>query len=519
MKEFPLLSITIFLPLVGILFLVLMRGEKLAVIANARIVGLITSLATFLVSLLLVYYFDPSDSGFQFVEKVRWIDATKSYYHVGIDGISLPFVILTTFLTTLAILSSWQSIQTRVREYMIVFLALETLLVGLFCALDFVFFYVFFEGVLIPMFLIIGIWGGQRRIYAALKFFLYTFLGSILMLVAILAIYYKVGNTSIESATLYSFSHDFEIWLWLAFFVSFAVKVPMWPVHTWLPDAHVEAPTAGSVILAGILLKMGGYGFLRFSLPMFPEASQYFANFVFALSIIAVIYTSLVALVQKDMKKLIAYSSIAHMGIVTFGTFTFAKIGVQGAIFQMISHGLISAALFLCVGVVYDRMHTREITAFGGLVQNMPFYAVAFMVFIFASVGLPGTTGFVGEIFVLVAAFNLNGIMALGIALGMVLGAAYALWLYRRVIFGQLDKLELKKIFDLTPIEKIVFAPLVVSVVLLGIFPQPLLNLTDKAASKVITPYQKNQLDFNRGRHDLAFKDDTYLFEIKGAKR
>lgn len=511
MHHFPLLSTIIFLPVIGILFLILMKGDRDAVTSNARVVGLITSLTTFAASLVLVFSFDPNTSDFQFVEKVKWLEITNSHYHVGIDGLSLPFILLTTFLMPLAILSSWQSIQTRVRDYMIAFLALETLLVGMFCALDFVLFYLFFEGVLIPMFIVIGIWGGERRIYAALKFFLYTFLGSVLMLIAILAIYFKVGDTSIEGAMLYAFSFDFEFWVWLAFFASFAVKVPMWPVHTWLPDAHVEAPTAGSVILAAILLKMGGYGFLRFSLPMFPQASLYFADFMFTLSIVAVVYTSLVALVQKDMKKLIAYSSIAHMGLVTFGTFTFQKIGVQGAIFQMISHGLVSAALFLCVGVVYDRMHTREIAAYGGLVERMPFYAVAFMIFTLASIGLPGTTGFVGEVLVLMSAFDINGFLAFGVMSGMVFGAAYALWLYRRVIFGQLEKIDLKKIFDLTLVEKIVFAPIVASVVLLGIFPQPLLKLSDKTTNKIIAPYNRGVLDLKEKSLDLAQENDQEI--------
>lgn len=490
MNTLPLVSLTIFLPMVGVLFLLTMRGQAAVIEANARLIGLFTSLATFFVSLLLALSFDAQQPGFQFVEKLAWFPAFNSFYHVGVDGLSLVFVLLSTFLTPLAILSSWQSIQTRVRDYMIAFLVLETMMIGMFCALDFVLFYIFFEGVLIPMFLIIGIWGGDRRIYAALKFFLYTFLGSVLMLVAIIAIYYQVGNTSLENAMLHSFSQSFEIWVWLAFFISFAVKVPMWPVHTWLPDAHVEAPTAGSVILAGILLKMGGYGFLRFSLPMFPQASVYFSQMMYVLSIIAIVYTSLVALAQKDMKKLIAYSSIAHMGVVTFGTFTFDKLGVQGAIFQMLSHGIVSAALFLCVGVVYDRMHTREISAYGGLVQRMPLYAVAFLIFTLASIGLPGTSGFVGEILVLVSAFKVSGWLAAAVATAMVLGAAYALWLYKRVVFGALEKLDLKKILDLTTTEKYVLAPLIVVVVVFGVYPHPVLTLTDQSVAKIIAPYK-----------------------------
>lgn len=491
MTTLPLLSIIIFLPLFGVGFLLFMRGDDVALGRNARAVGLLTSLVTFFLSLLLVFGFDTGSSSYQFVEKSRWISGFNSYYHVGIDGISLLFVLLSTFLTPLAILASWTSITRRVRDYMIAFLVLETMMIGMFCALDFILFYLFFEGVLIPMYLIIGIWGGLQRIYASLKFFLYTFLGSVLMLVAIVAIFFQTGGTSIEEATAYHFARDMQLWLWVAFFVSFAVKVPMWPVHTWLPDAHVQAPTAGSVILAGVLLKMGGYGFLRFSLPIFPEASHYFAPLVFTLSIMAVIYTSLVALVQKDMKKLIAYSSIAHMGLVTFGTFTFLQEGVQGAVFQMISHGLVSAALFLCVGVVYDRLHTRDIDRYGGLVNRMPYYAFAFMIFTFASVGLPGTTGFVGEILILMAAFSINGFMAFGLATGMVLGAAYALWLYRRVIFGALTKDDLKKMMDLTKIEKMVLGPLVAAVVIFGVYPQPLLDISDKSVARLLASYQR----------------------------
>jgi NADH-quinone oxidoreductase subunit M len=486
----PLLSTVIFLPLFGVIFLLFIRGSEPAVSRNARAVTLLTSLATFALSLMVLGDFDKDISGFQLVEKHTWIALLNSSYHVGVDGISVLFVVLSAFLTPLAVLASWTAIKKRVREYMIAFLVLETMMIGMFCALDLVLFYLFFEGVLIPMFLIIGIWGGERRIYASLKFFLYTFLGSVLMLVAMVVMYFQLDGTSIEAAIDHIFPATMQVWLWLAFFVSFAVKVPMWPVHTWLPDAHVEAPTGGSVILAGVMLKMGGYGFLRFSLPMFPEASVYFAPYVLGLSVIAVIYTSLVALVQKDMKKLIAYSSVAHMGIVTCGTFTFMPEGLQGAVFQMISHGLVSGALFLCVGIIYDRVHTREIERYGGLVQRMPYYAVAFLIFTFASIGLPGTSGFVGEILVLMAAFQVNGWLAFGIATGMVLGAAYALWLYRRVVFGPLEKSDLKKLLDLTLREKLVLAPLIITVIGFGIYPQPLLNLSDKAVAKILRPYK-----------------------------
>lgn len=504
MIQLPLLSLTIFLPLLGVFFLSFAKEEGERGEQNARIVALITSIATFILSLLCLMRFDSGSGDFQLVEKHSWLTFLNSSYHVGVDGISMPFVLLSTFLVPLAIMSSWKAITTRVRDYMIAFLVLETLMVGMFCALDFVLFYLFFEAVLIPMFLIIGIWGGQRRIYAAMKFFLYTFLGSVLMLVAILTIYGKVGSMDILEALVYDFSNQAEMWLFLAFFASFAVKVPMWPVHTWLPDAHVEAPTAGSVILAGVLLKMGGYGFLRFSLPMFPNASLTFAPYIFWLSVIAVIYTSLVALAQKDMKKLIAYSSVAHMGIVTLGTFTFLKQGIQGAIFQMISHGLVSAALFLCVGVIYDRMHTREIEAYGGLVNRMPVYAVGFMLFTLASVGLPGTSGFVGEILVLMAAFKINGYFAFAMATGMVLGAAYALWLYRRVVFGALEKVELKKILDLTTMEKCVLAPIGSLVIIFGVYPDPVLKLSDKAATKLLIPYGQMLRDRWSDSHGIA---------------
>ncbi|MBP6769310.1 MAG: NADH-quinone oxidoreductase subunit M, partial [Reyranella sp.] len=382
MSSWPILSLVTFLPLVGALFCLIVNGPKEAVDRNCRSVALVTTLATFLISLLLWIRFDPTKAGFQFEEKVAWVPALNIGYHAGIDGISLFFVLLSTLLTPICILASWESVKVRVKEYMIAFLVLETFMVGMFCALDLTLFYIFFEGVLIPMFLIIGVWGGKRRVYAAFKFFLYTLLGSVLMLLAIIAVYWQVGTTDLPTVMeKLDLPFTWQCWLWLAFFASFAVKVPMWPVHTWLPDAHVEAPTAGSVILAGVLLKMGGYGFLRFSIPLFPEATQYFAPLVFALSIVAVIYTSLVALVQEDMKKLIAYSSVAHMGFVTIGAFVMNMQGVQGSIFQMLSHGVVSAALFLCVGVVYDRMHTREIAAYGGLVHRMPRYAFTFLFF------------------------------------------------------------------------------------------------------------------------------------------
>jgi NADH-quinone oxidoreductase subunit M len=485
-----LLTITIFLPLVGVLFILPMRHDDPVALANgARWVAVWTSAITFLVSLALWWYFDPASAEFQFVEKRQWFGEGGFTYHVGIDGISLFFVLLSTFLTPLCILASG-AIKTRVKEYMIAFLLLETLMVGMFAALDIVLFYVFFEGVLIPMFLIIGVWGGPRRVYAAFKFFLYTLLGSVLMLVAIIAMYWQAGSTDIPTLMAFGFAADLQIWLWLAFFASFAVKVPMWPVHTWLPDAHVEAPTAGSVILAGVLLKMGGYGFLRFSIPMMPEATEYFTPLVYTLSVVAVIYTSLVALAQTDMKKLIAYSSVAHMGFVTVGIFALNEQAVAGAIFQMLSHGVVSGALFLCVGVVYDRMHSREISTYGGLVHRMPKYAAVFMLFTLASIGLPGTSGFVGEILVMVGAFRANTWVAALIALGVILGAAYMLYLYRRVIFGELVKEELKSILDLNRNEVIVFTPLVLVVLWMGIWPMDFLGPIEASVNNLIEQYQ-----------------------------
>jgi len=485
MSDWPILSVVTFLPVIGALFILVVRGEDEVAARNARWVALWTTLVTFVVSLLLLPGFDASASGFQFVEKKAWLGGLAAY-HMGIDGISLPFVILTTFLMPFCILASWESVTKRVKEYMIAFLVLETMMVGTFCALDLVLFYFFFEAGLIPMFLIIGIWGGKRRIYASFKFFLYTLTGSVLMLLAIMAMYWKSGTTSVPELMQFGFPPGMQIWLWLAFFASFAVKMPMWPVHTWLPDAHVEAPTAGSVILAGILLKMGGYGFIRFSLPMFPEASHFFAPFVFTLSVVAIIYTSLVALVQEDMKKLIAYSSVAHMGFVTMGIFAMNEAGLQGAMFLMISHGFVSGALFLCVGVIYDRMHTREIAAYGGLVHRMPLYATVLMVFTMANVGLPGTSGFVGEFLTMLAAFERNTWIAFFAATGVILSAGYALWLYLRVIFGPLEKQNLKAIADLSTRETVIMVPLVVLTILFGVWPAPILNMTNNAVGAVI---------------------------------
>ena len=485
MSGAPLLSLITFGPLVGALLIMLFaRGEEKA--SNARWVALWATSFVFLVSLLVWAQFDPTNPGFQMKETYEWFPEFNIAFRLGVDGISVYFILLSTFLTPICILASWTSVNKRVSEYMAAFLALETFMVGMFCALDMIAFYVFFEGVLIPMFLIIGVWGGARRIYASFKFFLYTLLGSVLMLVAIIAMIVQVGGSSIEDAMLFDFDPNLQIWLWLAFFASFSVKMPMWPVHTWLPDAHVEAPTAGSVILAGVLLKMGGYGFLRFSLPMFPDASAYFSDMVYALSIIAIIYTSLVALAQEDMKKLIAYSSVAHMGYVTLGIFAGNAQGVEGAVFQMLSHGIVSAALFLCVGVVYDRMHTREISRYGGLVHRMPKYAAVMMIFTMASVGLPGTSGFIGEFLVLAGAFLANTWVAALASTGLILGAAYMLMLYRRVIFGKLEHDDLKSISDLTWREAAVFAPLVVLVLWMGIYPASFLDVIQPAVAGVL---------------------------------
>jgi NADH-quinone oxidoreductase subunit M len=485
MVDWPILSTVTFLPLVGAFLILLIRDDGAAARRNIRNVALLTTVFTFVLSLFIWIGFDMRDPGFQMVEKHDWLDSGISY-HLGVDGISMLFVILTTFLMPLCILASWSSVDRRVKEYMIAFLILETLMIGVFCALDLVLFYVFFEAGLIPMFIIIGVWGGKRRVYASFKFFLYTLAGSVLMLLAVMAMLWEAGTTDIPTLLAHDFPTGMQQWLWLAFFASFAVKMPMWPVHTWLPDAHVEAPTAGSVILAGILLKMGGYGFLRFSLPMFPDASLYFQPLVFTLSVIAIIYTSLVALMQEDIKKLIAYSSVAHMGYVTMGIFAMNVEGIQGGIFQMLSHGLVSGALFLCVGVVYDRMHTREISAYGGLVNNMPKYAVVFLIFTMANVGLPGTSGFVGEFLTLVGVFRVNTWVALFAATGVILSAAYALWLYRRVVFGALTKESLKSMLDMNAREKTVIYPLVFLVILFGVYPAPVLDVTAASVDALV---------------------------------
>ncbi len=519
METWPLLSVVTFTPLLGaVLILVLVRGDKEATDRNARWLALWASLATFLISLLIWINFDTGTSNFQFVEKTAWLKFPGGYtlnYHMGVDGISMMFVLLSTLLTPICILCSWE-MKKRVREYMVAFLVLETFMVGTFCALDLVTFYIFFEGVLLPMFLIIGIWGGERRVYSAFKFFLYTLLGSVLMLVAVMAMYFlsKTGGQGttdivelLEFAKETGFSPEAQKWLWLAFFASFAVKVPMWPVHTWLPDAHVEAPTAGSVILAGVLLKMGGYGLLRFSLPMFPDASVYFTPLVYALSIVAIIYTSFVALAQDDMKKLIAYSSVAHMGYVTLGIFAatsqinggklLGEQAVIGAIFQMLSHGIVSAALFLCVGVVYDRLRSRQINRYGGLVNRMPKYAAVFMLFMLASIGLPGTSGFVGEFLVLFGVFQVNVWVAAFATTGIILGATYMLWLYRRVIFGDLVKPDLATLKDLNPREIAIFTPLIILVLWLGVWPTPFLDVFDASVNNLLTSFKAGVCQVN----------------------
>ncbi|MCZ2328226.1 NADH-quinone oxidoreductase subunit M [Bartonella sp. F02] len=485
MTDWPILSTVTFLPLVGVFLIALIKDDSDAAKRNIRNVAFFTTVFVFVISLVIWAGFDHTDSSFQMVEKFNWLGNGISY-HMGVDGISVLFVVLSAFLLPFCILASWKTIKDRLKAYMIAFLLLEVAIIGVFCALDAMLFYVFFEASLIPMFIIIGVWGGKRRVYASMKFFLYTLLGSVLMLVAVMAMYWKTGTLDIPTLLTYQFPAQMQIWLWLAFFASFAVKMPMWPVHTWLPDAHVEAPTAGSVILAGVLLKLGGYGFLRFSLPMFPFASVYFTPFVFTLSLVAIIYTSLVALVQSDMKKLIAYSSIAHMGYVTMGIFAANEQGIQGAIYQMLSHGIVSSALFLCVGVIYDRLHTREISAFGGLVNNMPKYAVVFLIFTMANIGLPGTSGFLGEFLTLIGVFQINKLVVVFATTGVILSAAYALYLYRRVVLGSLDKESVRILTDLSSREKFILYPMIVLTVFFGVYPTPILKTTTSAVKALV---------------------------------
>ncbi len=485
MTELPILSLTIALPLVGVIFLLLVSGTEETVKKTSGAVALLTSMVTFLASIYLWMNFSYTSDGFQFIEEKKWIFDFVNY-KVGIDGMSLAFILLTTFITPICILATINSVKVRVKEFLIALLLMETLMLGVFCSLDLFIFYLFFEAGLIPMFLIIGIWGGERRVYSAFKFFLYTLFGSIFMLVSIIFIYFDAGTLDVSKLINLQINKDYQKFLWLGFFASFAVKTPMWPVHTWLPDAHVEAPTAGSVILAAILLKMAGYGFIRFSLGMFPDASIYFAPLIFALSIIAIIYTSLVALIQKDMKKLIAYSSVAHMGFVTIGIFVFNKQGIEGSIFQMISHGVISAALFLCVGVVYDRLHTREIDNYGGVVNVMPKYAIMFMIFTLGSLGLPGTSGFIGEILVLIGSFKYNYLVAFFAATGVVLSACYSLWLYRRVVFGEIKNEKIKGLLDLNKNEILILTPLIIMTILLGFYPSIVLDMISTSVNTTI---------------------------------
>ena len=487
--NFPILSAIIFIPLIGALFILVTKEEQKAVVKNSKYVAIFSSLTNFFLSIFLWYSFDTSTSEFQFVEEKNWMEGFINF-QLGIDGISILFILLTTFIAPICIFSGINSIRFKLKEFLIAILVMETLMLGVFCSLDLVIFYLFFEGGLIPMFLIIGIWGGPKRVYSAFKFFLFTLLGSVLMLIAIISIYWITGTTDVIKLLDMRIPQEYQYLLWLAFFSSFAVKLPMWPFHTWLPDAHVEAPTAGSVILAAILLKMAGYGFMRFSLGLFPVASDYFTPLIFTLSIIAIIYTSLVALMQDDMKKLIAYSSVAHMGFVTIGIFSLTKQGLEGSIIQMMSHGLISAALFLCVGVVYDRLHSRMISSYGGLVNIMPKYAFVFMIFVLAALGLPGTSGFVGEFLILVGTFQINIFVAVLASLGVILAAAYMLWLYKRVIFGKMASSEIKEMADLNKTEIYIFASLVFLTLFFGIYPEPLFNTIDISVSNLIDNYQ-----------------------------
>ena len=487
---FPLLSLLTFLPLVGAAIVMSVRGEEAVVARNARWTALWTSLVVFGLSLILWARFDRGTAAFQFVERLDWLPEFGVGYHMGVDGVSVLFVLLSTALTPICILASWEAITARVREYMVAFLVLETMMVGMFCALDLLVFYVFFEAVLIPMFLIIGVWGGARRVYAAYKFFLYTLLGSVLMLLAVLFLWREAGTTDILVLYAHGVRPAAQTWIFFAFLASFAVKVPMWPVHTWLPDAHVEAPTAGSVILAGVLLKMGAYGFIRFSLPLLPEASAEFAPLIFVLSVVAVAYTSLVALAQEDMKKLIAYSSVAHMGIVTIGIFSVNQQALSGALFTMLAHGVVSGALFLCVGVLYDRVHSREIARYGGVAGIMPSYGLVFLFFTMASVGLPGLANFVGEFLVIVGAWRVNPWVAAGAALTLILGAAYMLLLYRRVAFGRVTRGDLHGLLDLSPREYAVFVPLVLATLWMGVYPQPVLDVFEASVAALVQRHE-----------------------------
>jgi NADH-quinone oxidoreductase subunit M len=484
--NFPILSSITLLPALGALFILFSKNEN----RNVINLSLFISIVNLLLAIFLWYSFDKSFIGFQFIEEQNWINGFIKF-KFGIDGISILFIILTAFITPICIISCINSVKTRLKEFLIAILILETFMIGVFCSLDLVVFYIFFEAGLIPMFLIIGIWGGPKRVYAAFKFFLFTLLGSVLMLVAIISIYWITGTTDITQIFEIKIPVKYQYVLWLAFFSSFAVKMPMWPVHTWLPDAHVEAPTAGSVILAAILLKMAGYGFLRFSIGMFPVASEYFVPLIYALSIIAIIYTSLVALMQEDMKKLIAYSSVAHMGFVTLGIFTFTLQGIEGSIFQMISHGLISAALFLCVGVLYDRVHSRLISSYGGIVNVLPKYSLVFAVFMLGALGLPGTSGFVGEILILIGAFQKSFLVAVLASIGIILGAAYMLWLYKRVVFGKLEKNELKELKDLNLSEGIVLFSLVALVLFVGFYPNLILDTVHISVEELIKNYEQ----------------------------
>jgi len=493
--NFPILSSLILLPIIGSFFIIFIKSSNKDN-RSIKLIALFTSFANFLLSLYLWYQFDNSIYQFQFVENKKWLIELINY-KVGVDGISILFILLTTFIIPLCVISVNQTIKHRNKEFLIAILLMESLMIGVFCSLDLVIFYLFFEGGLIPMFLIIGIWGGQRRVYSAFKFFLYTLLGSVLMLIAIISIYWITGTTDFVEIYNQGIDFKYQKLLWLAFFSSFAVKTPMWPVHTWLPDAHVEAPTAGSVILAAILLKMAGYGFIRFSLGLFPNASEYFVPLVFFLSLVAIIYTSLVALMQEDMKKLIAYSSVAHMGFVTLGIFTFTQQGIEGSIYQMISHGLISAALFFCVGVLYDRMHTRLINQYGGIVSIMPRFAILFMIFTLGAVGLPGTTGFVGEFLILIGVFKKTFLVAVIASLGVILAAAYMLWLYKRVVFGEIQNEDLKKMIDLNYSEIIILWALAIPTIFFGFYPDPLISTVEVSVNNLIDVYNFNVLQMD----------------------